>query len=54
MSAWIRGVLARSTARHLVGIQVCDSCAEVCGAACRADAECRATYLTLATHAPLR
>ncbi|MFE1915191.1 hypothetical protein [Streptomyces anandii] len=54
MPAWIRGVLARSTARHLAGVRFCDSCTQVCDAACRADAERRGKHLTLAAHAPLR
>ncbi|MCF2537817.1 MULTISPECIES: hypothetical protein [Streptomyces] len=49
MLAWIRGALARSTARHLAGVQFCDSCAAVCDAACRADARRRSTHLALTT-----
>ncbi|MEU0603220.1 hypothetical protein ABZ484_34100 [Streptomyces sp. NPDC006393] len=54
MAAWVRGFLARSTARHLAGVRFCDSCSEVCDAACRAGAERRSVHLALATHAPLR
>ncbi|MHB9861875.1 hypothetical protein [Streptomyces sp. YIM S03343] len=46
----IRKVRARSAAKHLAGVQFCDSCAQVCDAACRADAWHRSVQLALTVY----
>lgn len=50
MNTLIRKVRARSAARRLDGVQFCDSCAQVCDAACRADVRYRDVQLALAVH----
>lgn len=54
MVALVRKVRARSAARHLAGVRFCDSCAQVCDAACRADPWQRDVQLALAVYARTR
>lgn len=54
MATWIRRVLARSTAWKPADVTFCEGCAEVCDAACRADALRRSEQLSLLAHAPMR
>lgn len=51
MITLIRKVRARSAARRLAGVRFCDSCAQVCDAACRTDTWHRSVQLALTVYA---
>ncbi|MDF4251227.1 hypothetical protein [Streptomyces sp. WMMB303] len=58
MSAALRTVVtayrARRCARHLAGVEFCDSCTQVCDAACRAEARRRSAQAAVLAPLPLR
>jgi len=50
----VTGAGARRAARHMAGTQFCDSCSQVCDAACRSTAHRRRMELAVAQYGPAR